>query len=305
LLPSTPGASSSWWRDLYARQGRVVAEERGVRTGAWCAFFEFLGRRRGQLGDAPRRVGQRRRGGSDRARRARVRGSLVFARARHVPILLWSGRRGPRACGHGARRCLCPPAELLPRSCLGLLSGRVPCRIQRQGQLLRRGQADSGVIVTNERLGLLGAAVLAAGFGVRGVVPTIAPILDSRQPVEASSRVDWIALPCGQRSRGGRWQSSWGPGDAFAAGGGRGKNDFLPGGKLAVDGRRCRGFRRSTVISALGEEGWACRYTRAAALASARALFRLRRSGGPWPEHCVAGVSRRRSSHPPGFQAAA
>jgi len=159
FAPSTPG-ELELWRDLYARQGRVVAED-VVSGPGLVRVFEFLGRREGNSATPPDALASGDAAAAI-ARAALESGDPLCSRALDMFLSCYGAVAGDHALAVMARGGVYVAggiaAKILPR----LLSGGFLAAFNAKGNYSAAARQIPVLIVTNERLGLLGAAVLAA-----------------------------------------------------------------------------------------------------------------------------------------------
>ena len=161
FAPSTPG-ELELWRDLYTRQGRVVAED--VVSGPGLArIWEFLGRREVKL-QAPATALRGGDAGAAIAHGALESGDPLCLRALDMFLSCYGAVAGDHALAVMARGGVYVAggiaAKILPR----LVSGGFLAAFNAKGGYSSAARQIPVLVVTNERLGLLGAALLAARY---------------------------------------------------------------------------------------------------------------------------------------------
>ena len=159
FAPSTP-EQLELWRDLYARQGRVVAED--VVSGPGLArIYEFLGRREGKsvvppaalpVGDAAAAI----------AHAALESGEPLCSRALDMFISCYGAVAGDHALAVMARGGVYVAGGIAPKILPRLVSGGFLAAFNAKGGYSGAARQIPVLVVTNERLALLGAALLAA-----------------------------------------------------------------------------------------------------------------------------------------------
>ena len=159
FAPSTP-EQLELWRDLYARQGRVVAED--VVSGPGLARIrEFLGRREGKS-EAPAAALPGGDAAAAIARAALESGDPLCSHALDIFLSCYGAVAGDHALAVMARGGVYVAggiaAKILPR----LVSGGFLAAFNAKGNYSSAARQIPVLVVTNERLGLLGAALLAA-----------------------------------------------------------------------------------------------------------------------------------------------
>ncbi len=161
FAPSTP-EQLELWRDLYARQGRVVAEDIVSGSGL-VRIHEFLSRHEGKPvapttalsgGDAAAAI----------AHAALESGDPLCSHALDMFLSCYGAVAGDHALAVMARGGVYVAggiaAKILPR----LVSGGFLAAFNAKGNYSSAARRIPVLVVTNERLGLLGAAVLAARY---------------------------------------------------------------------------------------------------------------------------------------------
>jgi len=159
FAPSTPG-ELELWRDLYARQGRVVAED-VVSGPGLVRIYEFLGRREGKsaapaaalpAGDAAAAI----------AHAALESGEPLCSRALDMFVSCYGAVAGDHALAVMARGGVYVAGGIAPKVLPRLVSGGFLAAFNAKGGYSGAARQIPVLVVTNERLGLLGAALLAA-----------------------------------------------------------------------------------------------------------------------------------------------
>ena len=163
FAPSTP-EQLELWRDLYSRQGRVVAED--VVSGPGLArICEFLGRREGKsaalektllVDDAAAAI----------THAALESGDPLCSRALDMFVSCYGAVAGDHALAVMARGGVYITGGIAPKILPRLLGGGFLAAFNAKGTYSGTVGKIPVLVVTNERLGLLGAALLAA-FGTR------------------------------------------------------------------------------------------------------------------------------------------
>ncbi len=163
FAPSTP-EQLELWRDLHARQGRVVAED--VVSGPGLArIYEFLGRREGKSaapaaalsgGDAAAAI----------AHAALESGDALCLRALDMFLSCYGAVTGDHALAVMARGGVYVAGGIAPKILPRLLDGGFLAAFNAKGSYSGAARQIAVHVVTNERLGLLGAALLAARVGM-------------------------------------------------------------------------------------------------------------------------------------------
>ena len=159
FAPSTP-EQLELWRDLYARHGRVVAED--VVSGPGLArIWEFLGRREGKS-EAPATALPGGDAAAAIAHAALESGDPLCSHALDIFLSCYGAVAGDHALAVMARGGVYVAggiaAKILPR----LVSGGFLAAFNAKGNYSSAARQIPVLVVTNERLGLLGAALLAA-----------------------------------------------------------------------------------------------------------------------------------------------
>jgi glucokinase len=159
FAPSTPD-ELELWRDLYAREGRVVVED--VVSGPGLArICEFLGRREGKPvapaaalpgGDVAAAI----------AHAALESGEPLCSRALDLFVSCYGAVAGDHALAVMARGGVYVAGGIAPKILPRLASGGFLAAFNAKGGYSGAARQIPVLVVTNERLALLGAAVLAA-----------------------------------------------------------------------------------------------------------------------------------------------
>ena len=159
FAPSTP-EQLELWRDLYARQGRVVAEDIVSGSGL-VRIHEFLGRREGKS-VAPAAALP---GGDEAAAIAHAAlesGDPLCSRALDLFLSCYGAIAGDHALAVMARSGVYVAGGIAPKVLPRLESGGFLAAFNSKGNYSGAARQIPVLVVTNERLGLLGAALLAA-----------------------------------------------------------------------------------------------------------------------------------------------
>lgn len=163
FAPSTP-EQLELWRDLYARQGRVVAED-VVSGPGLVRIYEFLDRRERKsaapaatlpAGDAAAAI----------AHAALESGESLYSRALDMFVSCYGAIAGDHALAVMARGGVYVAGGIAPKVLPRLVSGGFLTAFNAKGDYSTAARQIPVLVVTNERLGLLGAAVLAARVGM-------------------------------------------------------------------------------------------------------------------------------------------
>ena len=163
FAPSTP-EQLDLWRDLYSRRGRVVAED-VVSGPGLVRICEFLGRREGKsvvpgaalpVGDAAAAI----------AHAALESGDLLCSRALDLFVSCYGALAGDHALAVMARGGVYVAGGIAPKVLPRLVSGGFLAAFNAKGGYSGVARQIPVLVVTNERLGLLGAALLAARIGL-------------------------------------------------------------------------------------------------------------------------------------------
>lgn len=159
FAPSTP-EQLELWRDLYSRQGRVVAED--VVSGAGLArIYEFLGRREGKCAELEKTLLV------DDAAAAITHAALesgdpLCSRALDMFVSCYGAVAGDHALAVMARGGAYIAGGIAPKILPRLLGGGFLAAFNAKGAYSGTVRKIPVLVVTNERLGLLGAARLGA-----------------------------------------------------------------------------------------------------------------------------------------------
>lgn len=159
FAPSTPD-ELELWRDLYARQGRVVAED--VVSGPGLARIgEFLGRREGKSAALEKALLSDDAAASV-AHAALESGDPQCSRALEMFISCYGAVAGDHALAVMARGGVYITGGIAPKILPRLLGGAFLSAFNAKGAYSGMVRKIPVLVVKNERLGLLGAAWLAA-----------------------------------------------------------------------------------------------------------------------------------------------
>ena len=159
FAPSTP-EQLELWRDLYARQGRVVAED--VVSGPGLArIYEILGRREGKSA-APAAVLPAGDAAAGIAHAALESGDPLCSRALDLFLSCYGAIAGDHALAVMARGGVYVAGGIAPKVLPRLVGGGFLAAFNAKGGYSGAARQIPVLVVTNERLGLLGAALLAA-----------------------------------------------------------------------------------------------------------------------------------------------